>query len=361
MSRFANRLTRGLTPYTPGEQPQEQGLIKLNTNESPFPPGPAVRAAWEDFPIDRLRLYPDPEAVALRKALAQAQGLAPQEVFVGNGSDEILGFLFQTFFETTGKKLLMPDPSYSFYEVYCRRYGIPYQKIPLAGDLSINVEDYNQAGQAVILANPNAPTGCLLSLSAIARLCEQDPQRLVVIDEAYIDFAPAGSSAVSLLKEKENLLVVQTFSKSRSLAGLRVGMAYAKEDLIGDLITQKNCFNSYPLDRLAQRLALAALEEPSYYENCAREIVMTREWTRQQLLRLGFAVSDSAANFLWAQHPGLSGPKIYDALREQKILVRRFGTPGLQDHLRITIGSRTDMETFIRASERILEQEKILA
>lgn len=358
MSVFANRLTRGLEPYVPGEQPKEQGLIKLNTNENPFPPGPLTARALKDFDPGRLRLYPDPESKKLREKLAADKGLDYKQVFVGNGSDEVLAFVFQTFFETEGEPLLFPERTYSFYEVYAKRYGIPFERIALRENESVCVKDYDRAGQAVILANPNAPSGRLLQPEEIAALCAQNPKRPVFVDEAYIDFAPPGSSAAALLSEFPNLMVIQTFSKSRSLAGLRVGMAFAAEEMIADLFKQKDCFNSYPLDRLATELALAALEEPGYYRRNCRLIIKQREKTAAGLKELGFEVTDSAANFLWIRHPRLSGGDLYRELRSRRILVRHWDKEGLRDYLRVTIGTEEEMGVFLRALRDIAEDNK---
>lgn len=355
MSRFANRLTQTLEPYVPGEQPREQGLIKLNTNENPYGPGPEVKKALAAFNADDLRLYPDPESVKLRTLLGEKHGLRPEQVFVGNGSDEILGFVFQTFFEPDGEPLLFPELTYSFYEVYAKRYGIPYEKIPLGEADEARPEDYNRPGQAVILANPNAPTGRVLSPEEILELCRQKEDRLVVADEAYIDFAPEGFSAADLAGEVKNLLVVQTFSKSRSLAGLRVGMAFGSEELIADLLKQKNCFNSYPLDRLAQTLAEASLREDGYYLHTAAKIRQTRDRIVPELQALGFDVTPSAANYLWIRHKKLSGEYIYKGLRSRRILARYWPKPGLSEHLRVTVGTDEEMDIFLRAAADIVQ------
>lgn len=353
MSVFANKLTQGLVPYVPGEQPKVPGLIKLNTNENPFPPGPKVAEALRNFDPAVLRLYPDPESKALRTKLGQTCGLGPEQVFVGNGSDEILALIFQSFFEPSGEALLMPEKTYSFYEVYAERYGIPYEKIPLQSGETVCPGDYDRPGQAVILANPNAPTGRLLTPPEITELCRQNPGRAVFVDEAYIDFAPEGSSALALLPELPNLMVIRTFSKSRSLAGLRVGMAFASAEMISDLIKQKDCFNSYPLDKLAQTLALAALDEPGYYRHAAEKIKSCRAETSRELETLGFEVIPSAANFIWFRHPAQSGRAIYQELRSRRILVRHWDKEGLSDYLRVTIGTPEEMAVFLQAAAEI--------
>lgn len=355
MSKFANRLTRGLEPYVPGEQPKEEGLIKLNTNENPYPPGPSVKKALENFDCQSLRLYPDPEAAELRGKLASSVGLRTENVFVGNGSDEVLALIFQSFFEPSGAPLLFPEITYSFYEVYAKRYGIPYELIPLDAEGKIRIEDYARESQAVILANPNAPTGRALTPPEIAKLCRMQPDRLVVADEAYVDFAGEGMSAVALLDGLDNLLVVQTFSKSRSLAGLRVGMAFASEEIIEDLNTQKNCFNSYPLDRLAQTLASAALDDEGYYRHINAKVRACREKTAAALEKLGFCLSPSESNFLWIRHPDFDGGMLYRELRSRRILVRRWSGDKLGDYLRVTVGTDEEMAVFIRAISEILE------
>lgn len=357
MSKYANRLTRNLVPYMPGEQPKEQGLIKLNTNENPFPPGPLVKKALADFRPETLRLYPDPESTDLCAALAKSRGTEPEQVFVGNGSDEVLAFIFQAFFEPEGEPLLTPDKTYSFYEVYAKRYGIPYETAALAKDQEIKIEDYARPSQAVILANPNAPTGRLVELPDLVTLLEQDRDRLVVIDEAYIDFAPAGSTALPLLSIYDNLLVVQTFSKSHSLAGLRVGMAFGSEELISDLKTIKNTFNSYPLDRLAGSLAQAALREPGYYRHTCAAIRQIREETSRNLQDLGFVVTPSEANFLWVKHPDISGERLFHKLRSARILVRRWDRADLKEFLRISIGSAEEMQIFNRTITNIVAED----
>ncbi len=342
MSKYANRLTEALEPYVPGEQPQIAGLIKLNTNESAFPPGPRVREALANFAPDSLRLYPEPESLVLRQKLAELHGLDSTQVFVGNGSDEILAFIFQAFFEQDGQPLLFPSKTYSFYEVYAERNRIPYEKVPLEPDETIAISAYKRPGQAVILANPNAPTGCLLELPELAALCEQE-DRLVVIDEAYIDFALPGHSAVPLIERYPNLLVVQTFSKSRSLAGLRVGMAFGNPELITALSKHKNTFNSYPLDRIAQTLALAALEEPGYYRHCCALAKIRRDRTAEQLRAMGLFVTRSEANFLWVKSE--SAGVLYQALRDRRILVRYWQVH--PEFLRITVGTDEEMEILV--------------
>ncbi len=344
MSNYWTERVRRLAPYVPGEQPQDQPYIKLNTNENPYPPAPGVAEALRAFDSGRLRLYPDPESVRLRQALADCHGVAIDRVFVGNGSDEVLAHSFQAFFQRT-EPLLFPAISYSFYPVYCQLYGIEARTIPLRDDFTIAVEDYRGPCGGVILPNPNAPTSRLLDLDAIARLCALQRERVVIIDEAYIDFG--GDSAVALLDEHPNLLVIQTFSKSRSLAGIRLGVAIGSAELIEALNRVKNSFNSYPIDSLAQSLALASLADDDYFHATCQRIVATRERSRTALEDLGFEVLPSAANFLFARPPGGEAAALYQALKQNGILVRHFGSPGIDDWLRITVGTDAEMERLI--------------
>ncbi len=355
MSRFWTPLVQRLDPYVPGEQPQDQPYIKLNTNENPYPPSPKVAKALRDFDAGRLRLYPDPESGRLRQALAERHGVHPRQVFVGNGSDEVLAHSFQAFFQRP-QPLLFPEISYSFYPVYCQLYGIEARRIPLREGFGIAVEDYSGDCGGVILPNPNAPTSRLLSLDDIARLCALQPDRVVVIDEAYIDFG--GDSAVALLDRHPNLLVIQTFSKSRSLAGIRLGLAIGSETLIEGLQRVKNSFNSYPVDALAQALALASLEDEDYFRGTCRRIVDTRERSREALQALGFEVLPSAANFLFARPPGGKAGALYRALKRAGILVRWFDSPGIDDWLRITVGTDEEMTQLISRLEKTLSVAK---
>lgn len=337
MSQFWSQLVHTLTPYVPGEQPKGDSLIKLNTNENPYPPSPAVHAAINSqLAADKLRLYPDPNADLLKSALAKTYQLSEQQVFVGNGSDEVLAHAFLALLKQD-QAILFPDISYSFYPVYCGLYEIDYETIPLDEDFAINPEDYQKPNGGIIFPNPNAPTGRLLTLDAIERILKYNPDSVVVVDEAYIDFG--GVSASALINQYPNLLVVQTFSKSRSLAGLRVGYALGHVDLIEALERVKNSFNSYPLDQLAIVGAVAALEDNDYFKSCCQQIIKTRQTLTEFLQQQGFEVLPSAANFVFVRHPHYDAAKLANQLREQSIIVRHFKHGRIDQFLRITIGT----------------------
>lgn len=347
MNPFWSKIVFELSPYVPGEQPQIQQLIKLNTNENPYGPSPKVLEAITKETTERLRLYPDPNATSLKNAIAAHFGLRQNQVFVGNGSDEVLAHVFLGLLKQE-RPLLMPDVTYSFYPVYAGLYDIRYETVPLDVGFEIDVERYldREAG-AVILANPNAPTGRLLGLDAIERLVAGQSTCPVVIDEAYIDFG--GTSAASLIDRYPNLLVVQTVSKSRSLAGLRVGYALGHVELIEGLERVKNCFNSYPLDRLAIAGATAAFEDRPYFEDCTRKVVASRERLTAALMALGFEVLPSAANFVFARHPACDAESLAIGLRERAILVRHFKAPRIDQFLRISIGTEPECEALVTA------------
>ena len=333
-----------LVPYTPGEQPQDRTYVKLNTNENPYPPSPLIKTVLQDFDIARLRLYPDPLSESLRGRLASRYGLSREEVFVSNGSDEALSFCFYAFFGNEKGSLLFPQVTYSFFPVYCSFYDIAYEPIPLNRDFTINLGKFLQnPGCGTILANPNAPTGIELSLQEISEFLESYPQdRVVVIDEAYVDFG--AESAVALLRRFPNLAVVRTFSKSMSLAGLRLGFVLASEGLISTLFTVKDSFNSYPVDMLSQTIAAVALSDEAYYEAITREIISAREAFRESLLAMGWTVLPSKANFVFAGKGGLSGKEVYLKLKERGILVRYFDGEQTRNFVRITIGRKEDMD-----------------
>jgi histidinol-phosphate aminotransferase len=346
MSKFWSQVVRELEPYVPGEQPQIDGLIKLNTNESPYPPSPTVAALMTSDAVDRLRLYPDPNSKKLKAAIADYYRVLPEQVFVGNGSDEVLAFVFMAFFQQA-KPLLFPDISYSFYPVYCQLFGITAKKIPVHEDFTIQFGDYDQPNGGIIFPNPNAPTAIGKSLHEIEQLLQKNKDTVVVVDEAYIDFG--GQSVVELVNQYPNLLVVQTLSKSRSLAGARVGFAIGQKELIEGLDRVKNSFNSYPLDRLAEAAAIAAFEDDAYFQTCRDKIIATREWTVQQLQALGFSVLPSQANFIFAKPSGGNAAELAQKLREQKILVRYFSSPRVNEFLRITIGTEEQMQKLVDA------------
>lgn len=337
-----------LNPYTPGEQPRNRSFIKLNTNENPYPPAPGVATALAAYPAEDLRLYPDPASLELREKIGEAFGVDREEVFVGNGSDEVLSFAFYSFFDPQNGPVLFPEFTYSFYPVYCSYYGLEYEKIALAPDFSVDFRPYlesaNHAG--IALPNPNAPTGTALSREKIENFLESmRKDRVMVLDEAYVDFG--AESCSSLIRKYPNLLVIQTFSKSRSLAGIRVGFAFGAPDLIRTLDAVKDSFNSYPLDRLSQNLAIRAVEDADYFENTRSRIIETREMTVGELEKLGWDVLPSKANFIFTRLPGTEGEKIYRILREEGILVRHFPQEGIRDFLRISIGTREEMEKLL--------------
>jgi len=350
--RFWTALARRLEPYVPGEQPQHERLLKLNTNESPYAPSPRVLEALRSVDGERLLRYPDPASTRLRSVVADYYGLEPGQVFVGNGSDEVLAHSFAALLGRPGP-LLFPDISYSFYPVWCQLYGLEYQRVPLREDFRIAVEDYAADAPAVLLPNPNAPTGCLLSLAEVRQLLQAAPDRLLLLDEAYIDFG--GESAVSLIDEFDNLLVVQTLSKSRALAGLRVGLALGQRGLIEALERVKDSFNSYPVDCLAQVAAAAAFEDDAYFRDCCRRVLHSREELTAGLRDLGFEVLPSAANFLFARHPQRSGKALFEELRREGIILRRWDKPRIDEFLRISIGTDAQMERLLGTLGEILE------
>ncbi len=352
MSRFWSDLVRQLTPYVPGEQPRLERLVKLNTNENPYPPSPRVMAALADIRADQLRRYPDPESTELREAFARLSGRGPEEVFLGNGSDEVLAHTFQALLKHD-RPLCFPDVTYSFYPVWCDLYGIDYRQIPLAADFSVDPEDYPQDNGGVIIPNPNAPTGIVMSLDQVRALLARSPDSVVVIDEAYIDFG--GESAVGLIDEYDNLLVVQTLSKSRSLAGLRVGAALGHPALIEGLYRVKNSFNSYPLDAVAQRAALAALADEAWFRETRDRVIASRERLCSAMAGLGFEILPSAANFIFTRHPRRRAAALFAALRERGIVVRYFGLPRIDNFLRITVGTDPECDALVAALGEILQ------
>ena len=354
MSRFWSKLVGTLTPYVPGEQPKIARLIKLNTNENPYPPAPGVlKAIAAELGSDGacLRLYPDPNAEQLKAAIARTHGVTAPQVFVGNGSDEVLAHVFMALLKHDAP-ILFPDITYSFYPVYCGLYGVDYQTVPLAADFSIDPAAYARPNGGIIFPNPNAPTGRLLPLAAIEQILAANPDSLVVVDEAYVDFG--GISAISLVDRHDNLLVVHTLSKSRSLAGLRVGFAVGHADLIEALERVKNSFNSYPLDRLAIVGAVAALADSEHFERTRQAVIATRERLSAELGGLGFAVLPSAANFVFARHAGHDAAQLAQALREQGIIVRHFKLPRIDQFLRITVGTDDECQALTAALRGIL-------
>jgi len=352
MSRYWSKLVHALTPYLPGEQPKINNLIKLNTNENPYGPSPKVIAALQKEATDSLRLYPDPNSDGLKQAIALYHGLNANQVFVGNGSDEVLAHVFNALLKHD-KPILFPDITYSFYPVYCGLYEIAFETVPLNDAFEIKVEDYFKANGGIIFPNPNAPTGRLVALGDIERLLNQNTESVVVIDEAYVDFG--GESAVKLVNRYPQLLVTHTLSKGRSLAGLRVGYAVGHPDLIDALHRVKDSFNSYPLDRFAQAGATAAIEDQAYFEECCQHVIKTRGVVVESLQRLGFEVLPSGANFIFARHPSHDAERLSALLREQKIIIRHFKKPARIDQfLRITIGTDAECQALISALENII-------
>lgn len=351
MSRFWSPLVHGLEPYVPGEQPRIEGLVKLNTNESPFGPSPKAMEAIRAEASDALRLYPDPQASALREALAARHGVAPDQVFVGNGSDEVLAHAFAGLLKHDAP-LLFPDVTYSFYPVWAQLFGVAFETVPLDAALRVRLADYRRPAGAIILPNPNAPTGVALSRAEIAALLADHPDIPVVIDEAYVDFG--AESAVPLVAEHPNLLVVQTMSKSRGLAGLRVGYAIGDAALIEALVRVKDSFNSYPLGRPAQAGALASVEDEAFFLETCAAVIAGRERMRAGLEALGFEVLPSSANFVFARHPDHAGADLAAGLRERAVLVRRFNAPRIADFLRITVGTDAQTDRLLAALGEIL-------
>jgi len=351
MSRFWSDVVKGLTPYVPGEQPKLANLVKLNTNENPYGPSPRALEAIRDATGESLKLYPDPNAGQLKLAIARHHAIDARNVFVGNGSDEVLAHVFMGLLKQA-RPILFPDITYSFYPVYCRLYQVGFETIPLAADFSIRVSDYARPNGGIIFPNPNAPTGCLLPLAGIERLLQSNPDSVVVVDEAYVDFG--GESAIPLIADHPNLLVVQTLSKSRSLAGLRVGFAAGHVDLIEALERIKNSFNSYPLDRLAIAGAVAAYEDREYFEQTRRAVIASREKLTGELKALGFEVLPSAANFIFVRHPRRDAQESALALRQRGIIVRHFKLPRIEQFLRITVGTDEQCRALTVALTEIL-------
>ena len=344
MSRFWSDFVHSLEPYVPGEQPRGHNLVKLNTNENPFGPSPKVLEAIRMATTERLRLYPVPDGGPLKQAIADYHKVPAESVFVGNGSDEVLAHVFNAFFKH-GKPILFPDITYSFYPVYCQLYEIDSELVSLNADFAIDITDYERDNGGIILPNPNAPTGCLLSLDDIRRLVEMNRDTVVVIDEAYIDFG--GETAIPLTQRFPNLLVTQTLSKSRSLAGMRIGFAVGHPELIEALVRIKDSFNSYPLDSLAIAAGVAAYQDETYFKQCQQQVITEREWLTQSMTELGFEVLPSAANFVFARHPQHDAAILAAGLREKGVIVRHFNKPRIDQFLRISIGNHTENQLLM--------------
>ena len=351
MSKYWSNIARNIKPYTPGEQPTDKKYIKLNTNENPYPPSPQVLAAIKDAVNEDLKLYPDPNCDALRSVIAQRHGLTVEQIFAGNGSDEILAFAFLAFFDP-GKTILFPDISYSFYPVYANLFRVPFKAVPLQEDFSVPVDLFCKKNSGVVIANPNAPTGRYLPVEDVRRILERNMNVVVIVDEAYIVFG--GESSVKLIADFPNLLVIHTLSKSHSLAGLRVGYALGNKELIVALERIKNSINNYTLDRLALKGAIEALKDEEYFLKTTAKVIITRERIASELGKIGFQCIESKANFLFITHPQHKGTVIFDMLRQKGILVRYFNTPKIENYLRVSIGSDEEMDIFLNSIKEII-------
>ena len=354
MSKFFSKKYAALKPYTPGEQPKEREYVKLNTNESPFPPPPSVVEA-ATLEAGKLQLYSDPELVSLLDEAASCFGVKRSEIIATNGSDEVLEFAFMAFCDKK-HPIVFPDVTYGFYSVFASLHAIPYETIPLKEDFSVDYRDYMGIGKNIVIANPNAPTGLCLSLSKVEEIVKSNPKNVVIIDEAYVDFG--GESCVPLIHKYENLLVTQTFSKSRSLTGARLGLGFANEKLIADLNTLRYSTNPYNVNRMTMAAGVAALKEKRYYTAKCKEIAENRAYTAEELKKLGFAVLDSKANFLFAKTEKVSGEKLYKRLKEKGVLVRHLRGERTEEYNRITIGTKEQMQIFLAKVKEVLEEEK---
>lgn len=351
--KYISERIKKLEPYIPGEQPKEEEFIKLNTNENPYPPSSKVVEVIKKYDFSKLRLYPDPECSKLRETYANYLNVKIENIFVGNGSDEVLAIAFQTFFMDK-ENILMPDITYSFYPVYCNLYNIKQKQIPLKDDYSIEVSDYLINNNGIVIANPNAPTGIPLSKNQIEEIVKNNQNSIVLIDEAYVDFG--AESSISLINKYDNLLIVRTLSKSYSLAGIRIGFAIGNENLIKAMNTVKNSFNSYPIDRIANIIANETIKDVAYFNETRKKVIETRNRMERELSSLGFRVLESKANFLFISNPSKSAEEIFNKLKENKILVRYFKKERLDNWLRVTIGTDKEMDMFIFNIKKILEE-----
>ncbi|MBC5788054.1 MULTISPECIES: histidinol-phosphate transaminase [Clostridiaceae] len=354
MSRFLSQRFSQIKPYVPGEQPQDTEYIKLNTNESPYPPSPRVLQVVNQKEVEKLRLYSDPEVKQLIQQIADFYQVSTDQVFVGNGSDEVLAFSFMAFCDQQ-QQICYPDITYGFYQVFCQLFGLQQNPIPLKQDFTVDYQDYCDCGKNIVIANPNAPTGLSLSLEEIEQILKTNPDHLVMIDEAYVDFG--GTTCIPLLKQYSNLMVIQTFSKSRSLAGARLGFAISSPEIIQDLNKIKFSYNPYNVNRLSILAGSAAMQDRLYWEYCTNEVIQTRNKTKCALEQLGFTVLDSKTNFLFARCPKISGEDYYSKLKQNGILVRHFDQERIQDFVRITIGTPAQMEQFLQVTKRLMEEE----
>ncbi|MEI0698183.1 histidinol-phosphate transaminase [Brachyspira intermedia] len=353
MNKFLSNKAKSIEPYTPGEQPKDKNYIKLNTNESPYPPSPNVKKALIESNFDDLRLYPDPNVSDLKKEIAELYNVNTNNIFIGNGSDEILAFSFMAFFNK-GDKVYYPNITYSFYSVYSSLFDLNEVKIPLKDDFSIDINDYKNLDAGIFIANPNAPTGLMLTLSQIEEIIINNRNNIVIVDEAYIDFAET-ESAYKLVNKYDNLLVIQTFSKSRSLAGIRLGFAIGNENLIQGLKNIKYSFNSYTINRLSIIAGIEAIKDKDYFKDTVNKVITTKEKTKIKLKELGFNVLDSKSNFIFISHKNVFAEDIYVKLRENGILVRYFKTDLINNYIRVTIGTDEEMNIFVEKIENIIK------
>lgn len=351
MSKFWSELTRNIEPYVCGEQPKDKKYVKLNTNENPYPPSPKVLEAIKNAANGDLRLYPDPDSDALRETIAEYYNLNKNEVFIGNGSDEVLAFSFLAYFNPK-QSIIFPDITYSFYPVYAKLFNIDYETVPLEEDFSIPVNGFLKKNGGVLLPNPNAPTAKYLDVAAVRKIIEFNSESVVIIDEAYVDFG--GISVVNLIKDYPNLLVIQTLSKSRNLAGIRIGFALGQKELIQGLNRIKNSINSYTIDRIAAAAAVEAIKDDEYFIKGTKKIIRTREKYTEKLTELGFKVIESKANFIFVSHESIHAKKLFTELKEKGVLVRYFNKPRIDNYLRITIGTDEEMETLVDKIKEIV-------
>ncbi len=352
MSNWRDNL-RKIEPYVPGEQPDFPDMIKLNTNENPYPPSPKVREVMEHFDESKLRLYPDPASSRLVQAIADYNNVKNSQVFVGVGSDDVLAIAFMAFFNSK-KPILFADITYSFYDVWAELFRIPYEKVPLNDKFEIVPSDYYRENGGVIIANPNAPTGIAQSINALDDIIQHNQDVVVIIDEAYVDFS--SQTALNLIQKYDNVLIVQTYSKSRSLAGMRIGHAFGSEELISALNDVRYSFNSYPMTRLSVEIGAAVITDTDYFEQTKKKVIATREWVKRELIRLGFTFGDSMTNFIFATHDRVPAQVIFDKLREKHIFVRHFSAPRIDNYLRISIGTEEEMRRFLNEVAAIIEE-----
>lgn len=348
------KYVREVEPYVPGEQPKSRRVIKLNTNECPYPPSPKVKRALKKIDNKKLRLYPDPQAEKLVDVLADYYDVKKEQVFVGVGSDDVLAMAFLTFFNSK-KPILFPDITYSFYDVWAELYRIPYETIPLKEDFSLNVQDYDRECGGIVIANPNAPTGLMTSVDEIEKIIRANKDVVVIVDEAYVDFG--GQSCVPLVDKYDNLLVVQTFSKSRALAGMRIGFGIGSKKLIKYLLDAKFSFNSYTMNLPSLELGVASVKDDKYFKATVQKVIATREWTKMQLKELGFTFPDSKTNFIFATHKEVPAKELFEMLKKEKIYVRYFKKPRIDNYLRISIGTDEEMQKMVECLRTYLEKK----